>query len=94
MHSTYKFYPELQQLKKRFAIDPTFLPFQPFRGRFGLPIPFRQDIKMIIGQTIKVPQNETPTWDEIEKLYREYSVELTRIFDKHKPEGYPALKII
>ncbi|RLA62541.1 MAG: hypothetical protein DRQ88_09135 [Epsilonproteobacteria bacterium] len=94
VHKSYKFYPELHLIKKKFKINQTFLPFQPFRGRFGLPIPFKADIKIVIGDTIEIKQNKNPSWDEIESIYKRYTIELIRIFEKHKPKDYPTLKII
>ncbi|RLA64277.1 MAG: hypothetical protein DRQ88_11215 [Epsilonproteobacteria bacterium] len=94
MHKLYKFYPELTAIRSKLPISPSTIPILPFRGRWGLPIPFRQDYKMVLGKKIEVTQKSNPTFDDMVQLRDRYQEELKRIFNKYKPSGYPPLEII
>ncbi|RLA62542.1 MAG: hypothetical protein DRQ89_09270 [Epsilonproteobacteria bacterium] len=93
MHKTFKFYPNLLEAWDKLPVAPgsAFLPF--FRGRWGLPIPFRKDLKMVIGEPIKVVQNSNPSWEEVEALYELYVSSLKNLYKKHTPIDAKSLEI-
>jgi len=94
MHKLYKFYPELTAIRSKLPIGPSTIPILPFHGKWGLPIPYRQDYKMVLGKKINVAQKSNPTFDDLVELRDRYQEELERIFNKYKPSGYPALEVI
>ncbi len=93
MHKTFKFYPELLMAWDKLPLGPgsAFLPF--FRGRWGLPIPFKQDLKMAIGRPIEVIQSDNPSWEEVEALYSTYVTSLKKLYAKHAPKNAKPLEI-
>ena len=60
-----------------------------FRGKWGLPIPFRQRLMYVIGQPIFPPSISGNSGagveeDRIDEMHARFCAELTRIFDRHK----------
>lgn len=57
-----------------------------FYGRWGLPIPFRHPIKMVLGKPIRVQQCETPTDAEVGQKLSEVVDAIAELYKKHRPE--------
>jgi len=55
-----------------------------FWGRFLLPIPFRHDLLMVVGNPIPVTQTENPSPQQVEELHSTFTQALQRLFDDHK----------
>lgn len=53
-------------------------------GRFGLPIPIRVPIAIIMGEPILVEKNDNPSFAEIEELKQTAINAVQDLFDKHK----------
>ena len=75
-----------------------------FFGVWGLPIPFRQRLSYVIGDTIRPPpvlveKDGRVTVDEqqLQVMHEQFCNELLRIFDRHKEAygwGHKSLKLI
>jgi len=91
MQKTFKFYPNLLKAWDKLPVAPgsAFLPF--FRGRWGLPIPFKKDLKIAIGEPVKVVQSDNPSWEEVEALYESYITALKKLYKDHAPKEAKAL---
>eukprot|EP01130_Rhizamoeba_saxonica_P013209 TRINITY_DN5606_c0_g1_i1.p1 TRINITY_DN5606_c0_g1~~TRINITY_DN5606_c0_g1_i1.p1 ORF type:complete len:240 (-),score=40.64 TRINITY_DN5606_c0_g1_i1:15-734(-) len=55
-----------------------------YLGRFNLPIPFRRNITMAIGDIIPVEKIENPTQEEIDDLHEVILQSIKGVFDTHK----------
>lgn len=59
-----------------------------YYGRWGLPIPFRQELQMVMGKAIKVNQNpeREPTTEEIMELRLKFKEALADLYYRNRPE--------
>jgi 2-acylglycerol O-acyltransferase 2 len=53
-------------------------------GRWGLPIPRRAQITMVVGRLIEVEQCDAPTEQQIDELHERILDEMRVHFDRHK----------
>jgi hypothetical protein len=73
-------FPNLQRLCWRHI----GLPFPLFVGRWGLPIPRKHPITVVVGAPIHVQKNPNPTQDDVDDLCNKYFASLRDIFELHK----------
>ena len=70
-----------------------------FYGVCGLPIPFRQRLSYVVGETIHPPpliQSRGGTDQQVQDMHQRFCDELLRIFDRHKEAygwGHKTLKL-
>jgi len=50
-----------------------------FYGRYGLPVPYKHDIIMVLGEPIPVNQNPDPTPEEIKEVHKQFYTRYTVI---------------
>jgi 1-acyl-sn-glycerol-3-phosphate acyltransferase len=65
-------------------------------GRFGLPVPFRVPIVVIVSEPIPVPKKANPTEEEVEEMLGNVIKTLEDMFEKHKHSygwGYKKLVV-
>ena len=93
-HGLFKFYKNAENLKHKNKFFNLLIQDLVFRGRYGLPIPFKKDLKIVIGKPIQVKQKDHPTWDEVEALCDTYANAFRHLFEKYRPVNYPDLEII
>eukprot|EP01102_Stenamoeba_stenopodia_P011565 TRINITY_DN3569_c0_g1_i1.p1 TRINITY_DN3569_c0_g1~~TRINITY_DN3569_c0_g1_i1.p1 ORF type:complete len:483 (+),score=64.09 TRINITY_DN3569_c0_g1_i1:310-1758(+) len=63
-------------------------------GRWFLPIPRPVRVTVILGDPIRVEQQENPSEEYIDEIHEKYFAHLQEIFEKHKEDaGYPNLKL-
>jgi hypothetical protein len=67
---------------------------QPFYGRWFLPIPFKVELKVVIGTPLPVQKIENPSWQEVENLFNRYVSHIGALYQKHKAYNDPPLKIV
>uniref|UniRef100_A0A6V1SPI9 Acyltransferase n=1 Tax=Heterosigma akashiwo TaxID=2829 RepID=A0A6V1SPI9_HETAK len=56
-----------------------------FKGRFGLPIPYRQKIVLVSGKPIQVEQQDNPPQEYIDKLHAQFVASLEALYREHRP---------
>ena len=54
-------------------------------GRWGLPIPFRHPLKLVIGPPVLVKQNSKPSLEEINKVLQEVIIATEKLYAEKKP---------
>lgn len=70
-----------------------------FFGVWGLPIPFRQRLSYVVGETIHPPSTESGVFtdQQVQEMHQRFCDELLRIFDRHKEAygwGHKTLKLL
>lgn len=68
-----------------------------FYGLGGLPIPFRQKLRYVIGDAIEIPDGVSGLEDQVNVMHQRFCDELMRLFDRHKEAygwGHKALRIL
>jgi amino acid adenylation domain-containing protein len=75
--------------KKRlsWAMTNRMLVFQPFWGRWYLPIPFKIDLLIASGGPLVVEKRPNPSWEDVESLHRRYQSSLRELYKKNSPKG-------
>ena len=64
-------------------------------GRFGLPIPRRANITMLVGRPILVDKVEAPTDEQVDRVHQRLLTEMAELFEEHKAAlGWGHKKII
>lgn len=56
-----------------------------FYGRWGLPIPFRHPIKMVLGAPIRVVQTAEPTDEAVQATLAKVIAAMSELYAKHRP---------
>ena len=70
-----------------------------FFGRFGIPmgIPKPQKLHLVFGKPIKIPKEDMPSQESIDKYHKIFLEEMESLFEKYKKSngyGHRNLKII
>ena len=67
----------------------------PYWGRFGLPIPRRCNVTMLLGNALVVEKVEAPTQAQIDELHERLLSSMAELFDTHKAAlGWGQKKIV
>lgn len=66
----------------------------PFYGRWFLPIPFKVDLKAVIGTPLHVQKIQNPKWSDVEVVCERYMKHLNDLYQKHKENDAPPLKFL
>ena len=75
--------PRLERLSRRMRVS-----LMAFRGRWGLPVPFRVPITVVVGQPVEHIAGES-----VDELHARYITALVSLFERNKEQaGYPADK--
>lgn len=70
----------MESLSRRWRVS-LFFPL----GRFGLPIPFRENIAMVFGSPLVPPVvTDNPTEEQIDALHAQLLAAITELFENHK----------
>ncbi len=91
---SFKFYPSLFKWRDKLQIGVQTLAIVPFSGRFFLPIPFKTQSKIVIGNPIKIERKDKPSWKDIENCAELYTSNLIKLYNENKSEDSPALKVL
>lgn len=69
-------------------------PMVPY-GRFGLPVPFRTKLTVVVGAPVEVPEGaDENNLEDVKKLSAAYFAELKALFYRHRAEaGYPDMEL-
>jgi 2-acylglycerol O-acyltransferase 2 len=57
-----------------------------FYGRWGLPVPFRQPIKMATGKIVRVEHCAEPSDEQVQKTLAKVVDAVAELYGKHRPE--------
>lgn len=52
----------------------------------GLPVPFRQPLRMVTGDIVLVKQNSSPSEEEINEVLDRVIAAVSKLYDTKKPE--------
>jgi len=65
-------------------------------GRWFLPIPYKQDIVMLLGEPIPVKKNENPTEEEVDALHARFMDELKELYNnnRHRVAGWENRELV
>lgn len=55
-----------------------------FYGGWGLPIPFRQRLRYVIGDAIEIPDSSGGLEDQVDIMHQRFCDALMKIFERHK----------
>mmetsp|Transcript_15921 Transcript_15921/g.21054 ORF Transcript_15921/g.21054 Transcript_15921/m.21054 type:complete len:356 (-) Transcript_15921:167-1234(-) len=56
-----------------------------YKGRFGLPIPYRQKIKLISGKPIEVKQQQNPSEEYVNEIHKKFVEQLQVLYKEYLP---------
>lgn len=59
-----------------------YLPMLPI-GKFGLPIPRKGEMTLVIGEGIKLPKMENPSAEDVQKYLDEFIAAIEALYKKH-----------
>ena len=52
----------------------------------GLPVPFRQPLRMVTGEIVLIKQNDNPSDEEINEVLDRVIIAVKKLYDEKKPE--------
>ncbi len=66
-----------------------------FYGFWGLPVPRRQKLCLVIGAPLAVERNANPSQADIDSLHQRFQRAVSELFERHKSsvEGYEQKKL-
>jgi 1-acyl-sn-glycerol-3-phosphate acyltransferase len=91
---SFKFYPSLNKWRDKVKVGVQTVAIVPFSGRFYLPIPFKTRTKVVIGEPLEIEKMENPSWKRIEETEKLYIEQLEKIYNTHRENNSPDLKIL